>query len=230
MSRPVTRSENVQMYLVHIFRLREGEDPVPLSSLADALSISAISVNQMCRKLQKEGLVTYKPYKGAALTRAGEQLATRVLRRHGLWEVFLVERLHMRWERAHETACLLEHATPDEVMDRLDDYLNHPHVNPQGELIPTGEGTVPQRMGMPLAEMEAGQSGCCVRCAADEATRAFLTGQGMRSGASFEVVAAAPQSLLIDVSGRRFAVDRALAQKLWVEPDEPAKDSGEQVA
>jgi len=217
---PALFSDSIQMYLVNIFRLGKEEQPVPLSQLAAALEVSPISANQMCRKLQDEGLVTYVPYKGVSITSAGAQLAARILRRHRLWEVFLVERLQMGWKDAHETACRLEHATPDEVIERLDLFLSHPRVNPQGEPIPTSTGMFSTALSHPLVEMETGQRGHCIRCIADEPSCAFLAGQGLRPGASFQVVAVAPESMLVEVNGRRLALDRSLAAALLVEPDE----------
>jgi len=212
-------SENIQMYLVNILRLGSKERAVPLSQLAATLDVSPVSANQMCRKLQDEGLVAYVPYKGVSITPAGEQLAARILRRHRLWEVFLVDHLQMRWEEAHETACRLEHATPDEVIERLDLFLSHPRVNPQGDPIPPSSGTLSTVARRPLAEMEAGQKGYCIRCTADEAGRALLAAQGLRPGTSFQVVAVAPESLLVEVGGQRVALSRSLAAALQVEPE-----------
>lgn len=211
-------SENMQMYLVSILRLGQGRQPVPLSQLGAALGVSAISVNQMCHKLQAEGWVAYLPYKGVSITPEGERVAARVLRGHRLWEVFLVEHLHMRSEEAHETACRLEHATPDGVVERLSLFLRHPQVNPEGDPIPASSGTVPTTLPRPMAEMKAGQSGYCIRCTADEASCAFLTGQGLRPGTSFHVVAVAPNSLLVEVAGRRVSLDLSLATAVLVEP------------
>jgi DtxR family Mn-dependent transcriptional regulator len=84
-------SESMEMYLVTIARLRTDGEPVPLSLLADTLCISPVSVNEMCRKLQNQGLVLYRPYKGVSLTDEGEQRACYILRCHRLWEVFLAE-------------------------------------------------------------------------------------------------------------------------------------------
>lgn len=213
-------SENIQMYLVSILRLGQEGQPVPLSQLAAVLDVSLVSVNQMCHKLQDEGLVTYVPYKGASITPAGERLAARILRRHRLWEVFLVKHLQMRSEEAHETACQLEHATSDEVIERLNLFLSHPQVNPEGDPIPGSSGTFSTTRPRPMVEMQAGQSGYCIRCVADEASCAFLTGQGLRPGASFQVVAVAPNGLLLEVNGRRVALERSLATAVLVEPGE----------
>lgn len=222
---PSLLSENIQMYLVNILRLSAKGQPVPLSQLAAALDVSPISVNQMCRKLQDEGLVTYIPYKGVSINPAGERLAARILRRHRLWEVFLVEHLQMKWEEAHETACRLEHDTPDEVIERLDAFLNRPHFNPQGEPIPTSSGEFMPASTGPLTEMKAGQEGHYIRCMADRAACDFLAAQGLHAGASLRVLATAPDSILIEVNGKRIALDRSLAADLVVEQEEE-RDGG----
>jgi DtxR family Mn-dependent transcriptional regulator len=171
----------------------------------------------MCRKLHDEGLVEYTPYRGVALTPAGRQLAARVLRGHRLWEVFLVEHLHLRWEEAHETACLLEHDTPDPVVERLAAFLHHPRVNPEGEPIPDAAGTLSTLPAQSLVELAVGQTGYCLRCTADEASAAFLADQGLRPGARIKVLAGAPQSLLVEVSGQKVTVGRSLAGTVRVE-------------
>jgi DtxR family Mn-dependent transcriptional regulator len=217
MDSPSPLSDNIQMYLVSILRMGQGRQPVPLSQLGAALGVSAISVNQMCHKLQDEGWVAYVPYKGVSITPAGERVAARILRRHRLWEVFLVEHLQMGSEEAHETACRLEHATPDEVVERLALFLSHPQVNPEGEPIPASSGAFSTTRPRPMVEMEAGQSGYCIRCTADEASCAFLSGQGLRPGACFQVVAVAPNSTLVEVNGRRVSLDLSLAAAVLVE-------------
>lgn len=216
---PSLLSENIQMYLVNILRLGAKGQPVPLSQLAAALDVSPISVNQMCRKLQDEGLVTYIPYKGVSINPAGERLAARILRRHRLWEVFLVEHLQMKWEEAHETACRLEHDTPDEVIERLDVFLNRPRFNPQGDPIPTSSGEFASAIVSPLTEMKAGQEGHYIRCTADAATRDFLAAQGLHAGASLRVLATAPDSILVEINGKGIALDRSVATTLLVEQE-----------
>jgi len=212
-------SESVQMYLVDVLRLSSEGQPVPLAQLAAALQISPVSANQMCRRLQDDGLLTYLPYKGVTITPAGEALAARVLRRHRLWEVFLVERLQMRWEQAHETACRLEHATPDEVIERLDSFLNHPRVNPRGAPIPPGPGAPPSSPTHPLSEMQPGQSGVFVGCAADATSCEFLASVGLRPGVSILLLAVSPERCLLDVGGKSIAVGNALATSIQVAAD-----------
>ena len=221
---PVPLSESVQMYLVTIARLRVDDRPVPLSQLAEALSISPVSVNEMCRKLQEQGLMVYRPYKGASLTPEGERRAYRVLRRHRLWEVFLVNKLGFDYDQAHDAACQLEHATPSLVADRLDVFLGYPTVNPEGEPIPGASGDLPARPSRPLAALSAGQRGHVTGCDASGAARAFLDEQGIRPGASLAVVATAGDSLLVQVDEAHVSLAHALAEAVQVEMTEtPSK-------
>jgi len=225
-------SESMQMYLVTIARLRADGQPVPLSELADALSISPVSVNEMCRKLQEQGLVAYRPYKGASLTPEGERQAYYTLRRHRLWEVFLVEKLGFDYAQAHEAACQLEHATPNLLADRLDVFLGYPLVNPAGEFIPRADGSLPARSLLPLAVLSAGQRAYIVRSDAGEAARKFLEERGARPGAALTVVATAEDGLLMQVGETHLSLARTLAEMVYVEMEEsltrPGPDEGEQ--
>ena len=213
-------SESMQMYLVTIVRLREDGQPVPLSRLAEMLSISPVSVNEMCRKLQDQGLVLYRPYKGALLTPEGAQRACYILRRHRLWEVLLVEKLGFEYGKAHEIACQLEHATPNPLADRLDTFLGYPAVNPQGEPIPSADGVFPTRLLVTLAALSAGQQGYVVRCDVDDAVRAFLDEQGIRPGASVAVIATAEDGVLVQVGEAHVSLAQSLAEAIQVEESE----------
>lgn len=210
-------SESMQMYLVTIARLREDGQPVPLSLLAETLSISPVSVNEMCRKLQDQGLVIYRPYKGALLTDEGEERACSILRRHRLWEVFLVDRLGFHYDEAHDIACQLEHATPNQLADRLDLFLNYPPVNPQGDSIPRCNGQAPDLPTIPLAALPAGQRGRVAHCDLEGAPFSFLAEQGIRPGAWVEAVAAGGDSILVQVRGEHVSLTRHLAEAIQVQ-------------
>lgn len=216
---PIAISESKQMYLVSIARLRMNGQPVPLSELAEALSVSPVSVNEMCRKLQDEGLVVYRPYQGASLTPEGERQVHYTLRRHRLWEVFLVENLGFDYDQAHEAACQLEHSTPDLVADRLDAFLGQPSINPRGEPIPGADGSLPPRTLATLATLSAGHRAHVVHCDVGDAAWTFLDERGIRPGASLTVMATAQDSLLLEVEGARISLGRALAEEIGVELD-----------
>jgi DtxR family Mn-dependent transcriptional regulator len=210
-------SDSMQMYLVTIARLREHQDPVPLSKLAEALSVSPVSVNEMCRKLQEQGLLVYQPYKGVSLTPDGEHRAHYILRRHRLWEVFLVGKLGMNHVEAHEAACQLEHSTPNAVSDRLSAFLGHPTVNPEGLSIPTSDGILLERTLVPLASLSAGQRGHVVGYDVGDVAREFLLRQGLHPGAWIEVMASTDESLLVLAGDEQVALALAVAQGIRVE-------------
>lgn len=130
------------MYLLKTAILEEGGESVPVPQLAQELGISQVSVNQMCRKLQDQGLLTYRPYKGVTLTEEGMALARKVIRRRRLWEVFLVDKLGLSLRQAEDAACRLEHVTTDEVLTHLDAYLGHPTHCPHSHPIPSRSGQV----------------------------------------------------------------------------------------
>jgi DtxR family Mn-dependent transcriptional regulator len=219
-------SESVQNYLVNIVRLRKAEDePVPLSHLAEALSISPISVNDMCRKLQDQGLVIYRPYKGVYLTDEGQRHAYYIVRRHRLWEVFLVQKLGFAFEEAHLAACRLEHATSDPLADQLDAFLSYPTVNPQGLPIPRPEGVLPTCTISLLSELSAGQEAHILRCDVGEPALTALRERGLRPGATALVLLATERDQLLLVEGTHVSLARSLAEAILVEPV-LARDAG----
>ncbi len=210
-------SESQQMYLVTIARQRGGSEPIPLSDLAEGLSVSAVSVNEMCRRLQEQGLVTYLPYKGVSLTEEGKQQAQYVLRRHRLWEVFLVNELGLNCEQAHAAACQLEHATPDLVTERLDTFLGRPAVDPEGDAIPRTDGSLPARWLVPLTAVPVGREAYVVTREVDAASRVFLDEAGIRPGVSVTILVATVDSLLVRVDKECISVERTLAEGIQVE-------------
>lgn len=213
-------SESVETYLVTVARLRAGRQPVPLSQLADMLSISPVSVNEMCRKLQDQGFAVYQPYKGVSLTPEGEQRAYYILRRHRLWEVFLVQKLGFDYDEAHDAACQLEHSTPNLVADRLEVFLEYPAVNPEGEPIPRADGELPVRSWLPLATLVAGQTCHMIRCDASQAGCIFLDEQGIRPGALLTILAITANSLLVQVGEAQISLAQALTEQIIVEPED----------
>ncbi|NJN66132.1 MAG: metal-dependent transcriptional regulator [Chloroflexaceae bacterium] len=172
-------SESTDMYLVTTALLRKGNEPVPLSLLANHLSISPVSTNEMCRKLEERGLIEYQPYKGVTLTDEGETLARRVLGRRRLWEVFLVERLEIEVEEATAIACQLEHISSDRLVEALATFLKQPSAQPP-------EKRSPFRL---LSSFTAGQRGRVEAVKTSEVTASFLHAQGVEPGTVVEVLA-----------------------------------------
>jgi DtxR family Mn-dependent transcriptional regulator len=212
-------SESEEMYLVTMARLAEHgvEEPIPLSLLAEELSVLPVSVNQMVRKMAEEGYLIYLPYKGVEFTPQGRRLARQVLRGRRLWEVFLVDHLEFSPLEAEALACRMEHITTSIVADRLSSFLGEPATNPRGKPIPgesDNEIEIPARL---LGELKVGQRAEVLHLVAESAASDFLDAQGIHPGAEVAVLAAGSQgSLLLDVGGRQVNLTGDVASCVFV--------------
>ena len=115
---------------------------VPMGQLASALGVVPGTATTMVKALAESGLVHYEPYMGVRLTEGGEKLASLVLRRHRLIELFLVQVMGMSWAEVHDEAERLEHAVSERLIDLIDEMLGRPETDPHGDPIPTAEGTI----------------------------------------------------------------------------------------
>ena len=212
-------TESEEMYLVTIARLKEtcGENPIPLSSLAAELDVLPVSANQMIRKLEENGLVTYQPYKGVELSPEGLRLALLTLRRRRLWEVFLVERLSCTSEEASTLACRLEHALPSEAAERLAQFLGSPQHSPNGLPIPQSDSKAEDLLDVPLAALKVGEPATISRIEADPPARAFLLNQGLYPGAQLQALAvsASGEALVATSTGISVHLAEALVKTIW---------------
>jgi DtxR family Mn-dependent transcriptional regulator len=142
-------SSTVENYLKAIFvgetHLIAGQKLVPMGQLAGALGIAPGTATTMVKALAESGLVVYEPYNGVRLTHAGEKLAARVLRRHRLIELFLVQVMGMKWDEVHDDAEHMEHVVSDRLIERIDEMLGRPEFDPHGDPIPTADGQLAQR-------------------------------------------------------------------------------------
>lgn len=141
-------------YLKAIFKIAEKEKKsVSTNSLAKALETSPASITDMVKKMADKNLVAYEKYKGVSLTSLGSRIATELIRRHRLWEVFLVEKLRFAWHHVHDIAEELEHIDSSELIARLDAFMDYPKFDPHGDPIPNAEGKFTIRTQIPLADI-----------------------------------------------------------------------------
>lgn len=150
-------------YLKIIYRLSYEENTeVTTNAIAEAMQTKASSVTDMLKKLHEKGWVTHKKYQGVSLTDEGRRNALLVIRKHRLWEVFLVEKLHFSWDEIHEVAEQLEHIQSDKLVEELDKFLLYPEKDPHGDPIPDREGNMPIMKNELLSLLKKGESGQCV--------------------------------------------------------------------
>ena len=145
-------------FLKAIVKLGGGERRVNNKDLAKELKISSAGVTDMALKLMNEGYIDYIPYKGIEITETGNKETNKLIRKHRLWEVFLYEKLGYDWNQVHADADLLEHASSDFLIEKLNEFLGFPTMDPHGELIPNAEGEVKSSTSIPLSDLEVGVS------------------------------------------------------------------------
>src|SRR3954467_10374240 len=148
-------SSTVENYLKTIYlgsTNAQGSDArlLPMGQLAAAVGVTPGTATTMVKTLAESGLVNYEPYTGVALTRAGRRLAALVLRRHRLVELFLVQVMGLRWDEVHDEAELLEHVVSDRLIDRMNEMLGRPEVDPHGDPIPDAEGVIKKQQAQTL--------------------------------------------------------------------------------
>lgn len=147
---------NREDYLKIILELGGDTTKVNNKQIVSSLDVSAASVSEMISKLVKEELVEHSPYQGVQLTASGLQKASSLIRKHRLWEVFLVEHLDYSWNEVHDDAEVLEHVTSEHLADHLENYLNHPEHCPHGGSIPKKEEVVHEERRQTLESYPVG--------------------------------------------------------------------------
>ncbi len=144
-------------YLKAIYKLHEKSGAmVSTSALADTLQINAASVTDFIKKMAGKKLISYEKSKGVRLTEQGRSIAVNIIRKHRLWEVWLVNKLGFKWDEVHEIAEQLEHVISDELIELLDKHLGYPKADPHGDLIPDAKGRFAKTSSKPLLDCNAG--------------------------------------------------------------------------
>lgn len=150
-------------YLKAIFHLQKhSKAGVSTNALAEEMQTKASSVTDMVKKLSEKDLVVYKKYQGVYLSELGRKTALQIVRKHRLWEVFLVEKLNFSWDEVHEVAEELEHIKSEKLISQLDEFLDYPKRDPHGDPIPDAKGNFQVANKTLLANLNVGESGTLV--------------------------------------------------------------------
>lgn len=215
-------SLTIENYVKAIYQLTGGPDSRPASTgaLAALLRVSPSSVTSMVKTLHDSELADHRPYEGVRLTSKGEKLALRVLRRHRLIELFLVETLKLSWDEVHEEAEHMEHAVSDLLVDRIDAFLHYPELDPHGDPIPKSDGSVTQATHTPLSECAQG-SRRTLRRVLDQSPEflRFLSDAGLELGTSILLVRndQAAGTLTVQAAQQQTTLGKAAASRLMME-------------
>jgi DtxR family Mn-dependent transcriptional regulator len=176
-------------YIKSIYKLQEGDTVVTTNALAYELETKPASVTDMAKKLKEKLLIDYEKYKGFTLTTEGRKMALQIVRRHRLWECFLVDKLSFSWEEVHELAEELEHVRSEKLTTRLSEYLGNPLFDPHGDPIPDANG----KLTKPRPQTSLDQSTArkvVVTAVTDQSTAllAFLNAKHIKLGTQLEVI------------------------------------------
>lgn len=146
-------SASKENYIKAVFHLQQEQENVTTNALAEALQTRPASVTDMLKKLKTQKLLQYEKYRGVKLTGEGKKLAVQIIRKHRLWEYFLVEKLQFGWEEVHDIAEELEHISSRKLIDRLDAFLDFPQSDPHGDPIPDMNGKMPVLQQSAVSDM-----------------------------------------------------------------------------
>jgi DtxR family Mn-dependent transcriptional regulator len=213
-------SQTEENYLKAIFSLSiASEKAVSTNSIAQKLKTKASSVTDMVRKLSEKKLVNYVKYQGVSLTVDGKKIAVRVIRKHRLWEVFLVKHLDFSWDEVHDVAEQLEHVKSLKLIKKLDAYLEYPTHDPHGDPIPDEEGNIAHHTDVMLSSMLEGEM--CVILGVKDSASAFLKyldSSGIKLGSNIEVLHREDfdNSMKIKIEEKELSISFQISKNLFV--------------
>ena len=208
-------------YLKSIYHLeQEAPDGVSTNSIAQSMDTKASSVTDMVQKLAEKKLLSYKKYKGAKLTPKGKKIAAGVIRKHRLWEVFLVDKLDFHWDEVHDIAEQLEHIHSEELISRLDKFLGRPDFDPHGDPIPDEHGNFKATEKKLLSELKKKQKGVCV--GVKETSSDFLQYLDKRKitiGTKISVLGKEffDGSMVIQVGRDQYFISKKIAENIFIQ-------------
>lgn len=216
-------SRSEENYLKTIYMLSDKDSAlVSTTELANYLGMKAASATDMMKKLAEKKLVNYVPYKGVQLTKKGKEEALRIIRKHRLWEVFLVEKLGFGWEEVHEVAEQLEHIKSPKLIDTLDVFLGTPKFDPHGDPIPDKNGVIPVQINKSIADMSINDTGVIVGVKEHASTFLnYLKENSLTLGSSVKVLQhyEFDQSFKIEIDNNELSLSFQVANAILVQPD-----------
>lgn len=206
-------------YIKAIYHAQEGEELVSTNDIAARMNTKASSVTDMLKKLADKDLANYIPYKGTRLTDNGLKCAMQIIRKHRLWEVFLVEKLHFSWDEVHEVAEQLEHIQSRKLINELDKLLGFPKQDPHGDPIPDSHGNLEENSHVKLSQLGKNEKGT-VAGVVDTATSflKYLDKHSIQLGTHIEVIEHEEydQSLIIQLSNSQLMITQQTADNLYI--------------
>ncbi|WNH08517.1 metal-dependent transcriptional regulator [Thalassobellus suaedae] len=207
-------------YLKAIYQLgQQGSLAVSTNAIAKKIESKASSVTDMIKKLAEKDLANYVKYQGVSLTEKGRMAAALVIRKHRLWEVFLVEKLNFSWDEVHDVAEQLEHIKSLKLVNELDDFLGNPTHDPHGDPIPDKDGNYAPVKSVNILDLETGKEGvlALVKNSSDVFLK-YLNKNNLALGDAIKVLDFEPfdNSLTIETKFKKMIISKEVAQNLYL--------------
>lgn len=207
-------------YLKTIYHLTSSTDAeVSTNAIAEKMETKASSVTDMLRKLSDKDWVNYKKYQGVSLTEKGRLAAKMIVRKHRLWEVFLVEKLHFPWDEVHDIAEQLEHIKSEQLINKLDDFLGNPTKDPHGDPIPDSNGKIISIEKIFLSELPENQNSICIGVKDSSAEfLKYLDKNKIALGSSIKILSKEEfdLSLKVKIDTNEIVISHKIANNLYV--------------
>lgn len=207
-------------YLKTIYHITSSSGvEVSTNAIAEKMETKASSVTDMLKKLAEKELIVYKKYQGVLLTEKGSHLAKMIVRKHRLWEVFLVDKLQFPWDEVHDIAEQLEHIKSEKLINKLDDFLGNPTEDPHGDPIPDANGKIIKIEKLLLSELKENQTGICVGVKDSSAEfLKYLDKNKIALGVSVKVnsIEEFDLSLNVKVNGNDLLISHKIAGNIFV--------------
>lgn len=207
-------------YLKAIYHLElDSNTGISTNAIAKQLATKASSVTDMVKKLSEKKVIVYKKYKGVTLTDLGKKIAANIVRKHRLWEVFLVEKLNFSWDEVHEVAEQLEHIKSPKLINQLDAFLSFPTHDPHGDPIPDKEGNLKTIEKSLLSTLQKNETGVCI--GVDDSSSEFLQfldKKGITLGKKITVLEKEEfdDSLSILIEDKKLSISNKIANNLYI--------------
>ena len=206
-------------YLKAIFHLSADSEVVTTNQIAGILNTKPASVTDMVKRLSEKKLVNYARYQGVSLTSSGQKVALNIIRKHRLWEYFLVEKLNFKWDEVHDMAEELEHVSSVELIDRLDEFMQYPEYDPHGDPIPNKEGHIKPSRLKPVSTLQKGDEGIISGVAQHSAVfLQYLEKVKLVLGKKIRIIdiIAYDSSVELEVEGNKINISRDVAKNLLI--------------
>lgn len=213
-------SHTEENYLKAIYKISEKDKkPAGTNAIASEMETSAASVTDMLKRLSEKGLINYQKYKGVSLSPKGSRIATNLIRKHRLWECFLVDKLDFTWDKVHDIAEQMEHIKSDELVNRLDEFLEFPKFDPHGDPIPNADGKFTLRVQILLSLLRKGDKALVIGVKESENDfLRYLNSKNINLGSELSILEKNDydKSMLVSIEGEQVTLTDKVTKQIFV--------------